>query len=196
MDAPSPHDVMRWSCQNCETDQFYDRPDSLTELQDEMDDRVCPVCGADEFNPAVAVMTQLFRMMNETGNLLFTGTPGEDPTEALDQTEVGTHISQGHPILDPPEDPHSCVCDWCGDEMDAGQMITAMAFRHPETDQPDTWVLYELYCDDCDIDRLLYGSVFSHDVLLHGFLDQHGEMYTVTDLAVIEESPPGEKIDL
>lgn len=196
MTAPAHRNVLRWSCHACEGDGFHDRPDTVAALQDEMEKRSCPECGDDEYNPAVTVLTSLFAAMEDREELFFTGSVGDGPADALEGTEVGTAIAQNHPMMDPPEDPHTCVCDWCGEELEGGEMVTAYAFQHPGTDSPDTWVLFELFCSACDIHQLIAGSALTHDVMVHGFLQQHGAQFSVTDLAVLDESPVGDRIAL
>lgn len=182
-------DTMRWFCAACETWDDHPWPTSYEAVQSQLDEYACGTCGAtDVFLPWRMAFTEMQLSVAED-NREMPGEHGETVAEALDESELGT---AGDPEARLEYEDNTCVCDRCDAVVDPGTYVTGYAFQNPKIHDEDEWVLFEIYCEECDISTLIMGSDVTIDVLVHARVDEWGELYMFADVAEIERVGTGD----
>lgn len=196
----SPQTHIRWICSNCDFETARSRPGSHHELENEEKSESCPQCGKSSPYAPYPAIHDVIQMQRVNGVLPEgddTTVTGESVEDALNGYEIGPEMARRDPSIHDSEAPSECHCDWCGDMIHEGDSVTAYAFeRATPPDEPrDGWGLHEVYCENCDVSELLLGGVATDDVVVHGFIERWGDMYTLEDTVVIDRKDMGEDVD-
>jgi hypothetical protein len=196
-DHKRPQTHIRWVCEQCEYDTARPRPESPTELMSEAESDTCPQCGdSTHYFPFPLIHTKIQMDLHDGSLNGFERATrsGETIEDALNGHEVGTELAERDGFTAPADRASRCMCDWCNTSIEAGESVTAYAYRHPDHEDPDGWALHELYCERCDVAKLLLGGEVTDDVLVHAHISEWGDMLTIEDTAVIDRQRMGESL--